>query len=477
MLLQLLHKELLELTRERRVRVAAVALWLLSAVAITNGALHLHRYAALHAEAEAESYHQWLQQGDKNPHSGAHFGVYVFKPVPALALWDKGVDDYYGTSLWLEPHRQTNIEYKPIQDQTALARFGTLWPATVFTLLAPLLLLLLSYNAINREREAGTLALLQSAGVRPATLVGAKLLAVLLVGAAVTVPVYVLAQAVAALNVGWTAYAPSLGMAAVMLLGYGLYHALFAVVGLLCSLLIPNTAGSLAAGLVCWMLAGVLLPRGASEASERVVPQATAFSFYQDVRADMSSGIDGYGDGAARRAQIEAEALKRYGVASLDSLPVNFAGLSLLASEDFSWRVFDKHFGGVAEAMQTQRARLGRWSLLSPVLSMQLAAQGLSGTDMAASLSFSHQAEQHRRLIQTIVNEGYMNAGRGNDCGVVAGEELWSQVPPFAFASAGFAEVWTANRVYLFVVALWLALGAAALFVIAGRTLKLHSHV
>lgn len=477
MLLTLLRKELLELSRERRIRVAAFVFWALSLVAIANGALHLHRYASLHAEAQAESYHQWLKQGDKNPHAGAHFGVYVFKPVSALALWDKGVDDYYGTSLYLEPHKQTNIEYKPIQDQTALARFGTLWPATVFTLLAPLLMLLLSYNSINRESKGGTLSLLQTAGVSTSVLVSSKLLAVLIAGAVVTVPVFVLAQAVTALSVGSSAYLPSLAAVGVLGLSYGLYHALFAVVGLLCSLLIPNGAGALTAGLVCWMVAGVLIPRGASGLATSVAEPATAFAFYQNVRADMTSGIDGYGDGEQRKKRLEAEVLERYGVDSLAALPVNFVGLSLLASEDFSWRVFDKHFGAVAAAMQAQRTRLGAWSLLSPALAMQLAGQGLSATDMAASLSFSEQAEQHRRRIQTIVNEGYAAAGKGNDRGVVAGEELWGKVPAFEYQFAGFAEVWQLNRGYVLTLVGWLAVLTIGLYAFSSARLKLHGHV
>ena len=109
----------------------------------------------------------WLDQGDKNPHSAAHFGRYAFKPSPALAYVDRGLDAYLGTTVWLEAHWQNPFELRPAEDRTALQRFGDLTAALVLQLLIPLFIVLLAFPTFAGERESGTLRLLLSAGAEP----------------------------------------------------------------------------------------------------------------------------------------------------------------------------------------------------------------------------------------------------------------------------------------------------------------------
>ena len=47
----------------------------------------------------------WDGQGEKNPHSAAHFGTFAFKPKYPLSLIDQGVDKYVGISIFLEAHK------------------------------------------------------------------------------------------------------------------------------------------------------------------------------------------------------------------------------------------------------------------------------------------------------------------------------------------------------------------------------------
>ena len=66
----------------------------------------------------------WETQGEKNPHSAAHYGVYAFKPRLALSFVDEGVDSFTGTSVWLEAHRQNDFLLRPAQEATAVQRIG-----------------------------------------------------------------------------------------------------------------------------------------------------------------------------------------------------------------------------------------------------------------------------------------------------------------------------------------------------------------
>ena len=168
------RKEARELLRDGRFRWGAALVCCLLAVALLSGWQHYSAVSASHTAAAEESWDRWLAQGEKNPHSAAHYGVYAFKPMTPLSLVDQGVNAYTGVFTWLEAHNQNPFEYQPAKDGPALGRFGQLTAAGVLQLLLPLLIILLGFGAVAGEREAGTLRLLLSAGVKRETLAVGK---------------------------------------------------------------------------------------------------------------------------------------------------------------------------------------------------------------------------------------------------------------------------------------------------------------
>lgn len=82
-------------------------------------------------KAQIESRKSWENQGSRNPHSAAHFGVYAYKPKMPRSLVDSGLDTYTGTNIWVEAHYQNPARGRPIEDATALQRFGELKAAVV----------------------------------------------------------------------------------------------------------------------------------------------------------------------------------------------------------------------------------------------------------------------------------------------------------------------------------------------------------
>jgi ABC-2 type transport system permease protein len=77
-----------------------------------------------HNEAKKNARSEWLGQGQKNPHSAAHYGTYAFKPNYPLALIDNGVDKFSDVSTFLEARRRSDEQYMAAQDLTAFSRFG-----------------------------------------------------------------------------------------------------------------------------------------------------------------------------------------------------------------------------------------------------------------------------------------------------------------------------------------------------------------
>ena len=74
MIVTVARKEFRGVLRDGRVLVSAGVLLLLGLVALASAGA---RYASLNSEraiAQALIQAQWIEQGDKNPHSAAHYG-------------------------------------------------------------------------------------------------------------------------------------------------------------------------------------------------------------------------------------------------------------------------------------------------------------------------------------------------------------------------------------------------------------------
>ena len=176
MIVTIARKEFRGVLRDGRVLVSAGVLLLLGLVALASAGA---RYASLNSEraiAQALIQAQWIEQGDKNPHSAAHYGIHAFRPALPLSFFDPGVLAYEGVSIWLEAHKRNFPAGRPADDLTALARFGELSLGFVFQALVPLGLLLMTYAAFSSERESGTLRQLLASGVTPAQLFAGKFL-------------------------------------------------------------------------------------------------------------------------------------------------------------------------------------------------------------------------------------------------------------------------------------------------------------
>ena len=142
-----------ELSRDGRFRLTAALLVVLTVVAGLAGWQQVNALRAEAAAAATGERGRWLDQGNKNPHSAAHYGIYAFKEPRPLAVVDPGVQAYLGSAVYLEAHKQNEPLYRPAQDGTALQRFGDLSPALVGQALLPLLVILLGFAAFAGERE------------------------------------------------------------------------------------------------------------------------------------------------------------------------------------------------------------------------------------------------------------------------------------------------------------------------------------
>jgi ABC-2 type transport system permease protein len=381
--------------------------------------------------AQSQSYQQWVEQGPKNPHSASHFGQYAFKELSALSSFDPGVNAFSGVTVWMEAHKQNDVRYRPARDASSLQRLGTLTPAFVLQVLAPLLLILLGFSMFSGERERGTQTLCSISGVTPQTMLAGKLFA-----SAVVVLLMVL-PAIAAVSIAGDShavhehFAPDFwARAGFMALAYLAYLGGFACLGAGVSALVSSSRIALVILLGFWIINSFMMPRWMSDVANQRYATPSAIEFQEKIAQARKASTAHDATHPAYQGLLKTT-LARFGVQDPKELPFDFDGLVLKQDDEFGYRVFDQIYGQLwAQFMHQERFKT--WAgLVVPVLAIQQTSMGLAGTDLAHHLQFARAAEQHRRSIQTLTANDLIRNRRFGDRDYVAGPELWKTIPPF----------------------------------------------
>jgi ABC-2 type transport system permease protein len=468
MILRIAQKEITETLRDGRFRASAAIVFTLLAASLLLGWRHHAEVSAQHNAARQSTRNQWLNQGKKNPHSAAHYGVYAFKPNSPLALVDHGTNDYTGVAVWLEAHKQNEFKYRPAQDATSVQRFGELTGAAVLQLLVPLLIILLAFDAFSGERELGTLRQLLSLGVKPGSLTAGKSLGISASLLMLLVPAAALGSLAISAASSSGEITGALPRAAWMTLGYLLYYGALIGVTLAVSALASSSRTALIALLGFWMLNALVAPRAASDIAKSLRPAPSAFEFAQTIESAMKNGIDGHDPAAERTSRLKQDLLKKYNVSRIEDLPVNFTGVSLQEGENHGNAVYDRVFGQLWKTFAEQETIHRTVALFAPGLATRSVSMAFAGADFSHHAHFATAAEEYRRGIQRTMNDDIMrNAGKSGP--YLAADELWSKVSAFDYKSPDAGWVLQQQGPALLILSVWCVLAIAAAYWAVGR--------
>lgn len=467
MILSLASMELRLLRRDPRV---GWALLTLAALVLLSFAVSTWDNARSNAQKNAVAVAErarWLQQGDKDAHSAAHYSIYAFKPAAALSALDNGVDPFVGQTVWLEAHVQNDMLYRPQGDYSVLQRAGLAHPAALLNGFAPLAALLLAFTVIALDRERGTLRFALGAALHPHRIVLAKYIAIvgLLLGLLV-IPVTVAAFAGAAVQ--GELRGDVLLRLALWAAAMSAYLAALAAIGVAVCLLARNTRVALVLLIGLWILLAIALPRWSNSAVEAAQPLPAFQSVKQQIQKEGSSSW-AHEIGAER----EQELLKRYGVERREDLPVDLRGAMLDMSERHGYDVFDRILGGFYDRVEAQDRAFARWGFLSPSIALHSLSMALAGTDFSHHRHFIDGAEHYRRDLINRMNASLM-ADPHNDDGAarpMADHHLWEQVGEFRYRAPALCDGWRVAPEAAFALLVWLA-GAGILLTFAIRRLR-----
>lgn len=454
MLTLIARKDIREFVRDGRMAWAGGLVLVLLLTAIALGWQHQSTLQSERVAGQALDYDAWLNQGERHPHNAADQGMHVFKPQPPLSILDPGIDPFVGSTIWLQAHRQSETKFRPAQDATGLKRFGDLSPAWLLQVLAPLLIIILGFNAFATEREQGTLRQLLSLGVTGRKLLWGKALALTAALGVLLVPGTVIGIGAVLSGSGQAMLGDVLVRLLLLGLAYGLYLGAFIFLVLGVSALCTRARTALFILLAIWICTVLIAPRTIADLAGKAYPSPTRLGFESALSSDLG-------------AASETAWTENFNVSQAwdPALPLNQWGRALQVDDRSGYGVLDEHFGELWDTFEKQQKLQEIIGVVSPVVSLRAFSMAAAGTDFSHHRDFSEAAERQRRLLQEIVSDDLvLNADTLGDrhFSYKAGPEFWAKFPRFEYRSpsASFAlrEHWPGLAV------LMLALLASLLF-------------
>lgn len=459
----IIFKELKELTRDGRFKIATGILLILLFVAAITGINQYQKNNQQYIESVDKERTIWETQDEKNPHSAAHYGTYAFKPLFALSLFDYGVTKYTGNSIFLEAHNRNEASFSEASDQTSLARFGTLSINFVLIYLFPLIIILIGYNSYTKEFEHQTFKLLKSQGVHPVKLALGKWLATF-------IPVFIL-TAVIFLATGlvlssldglaffsWTSLL-------VLFVSYSFYYLIITTVTVLISMWSKSSGMSLVSSLGVWIIFSFITPKIATNFANTSYPYPSKSEFSSRISEDKKNGLDGHNPWNEAAKKLEEETLKKYGVDSLSQLPFNYAGYRMQKGEEHEAKIYEKHYNILNEIAVNQNNTYKSLSFISPFIPVRFLSMDITHTSDNLHWKFTKAAEKYRIEKQKFLNYDIKDNAKKGESGYKMSSEKFKKLPKFNFIPPKLPQVLKENMQNLLFLALWFALPFAGLII------------
>ena len=345
------------------------------------------RHERLHQQETAEE--TFLDQPARHPHRMVHYGHYVFRAPPPLALFDPGVDSVTGQSMFLEGHRQNSVMFADARAEARTGGFGSLSPAKLYHFFLPLLIIALGHAVILRERESRTLGPILSQGITGPQLFLGKLTAMLWLVGLLSLPA--LFSAIVA-----SFYSESLFVALTLYTAHLTYLSIWAALTVLVSLITRSRGLALGVLLAVWVVTVLVVPRiGVTSASAAISSEGKIIT---DMRMndDLRKLGDGHNASDPAFDKLKADTLTKYNVETVDQLPVNYRGIVASNSEAKLTNTLNEYAEKRMQREAAQGAHLSNFSWLSPYLAISGASRNLAGTDLATHHRFLREAEALR---------------------------------------------------------------------------------
>lgn len=360
---------------------------------------------------------QLVQQKMQEMSSWMAFSTQIYRAPNPLQIFNAGISHDIGRFSVIQPSESINVTNSIYADDPIFALFRFLDLSFIVQIVLSLLAILFTYNAINGEREDGTLRLVFSNALprlkfMAAKLVGAwtglviPLLVPLLLG-------FLLIQFyhIHFTDAQWLQIFSFLGIAL-------LYFTFFIGLGILVSALNRHSAGSFLILLVIWVSLVLIWPRFGAMVAARLVPSPSL--------AEVEGQIDGYAKDRWNQytAEIESNFRAREqqtaGMSPADREAYNQENMWKWMEQNETARrqvEADIHQASrrLREELRNKKAVQERLALIlvrfSPVSAFQLASMNLTDTDIWLKPRFENALEIYHQIMTAFVEQKQKTGG------------------------------------------------------------------
>jgi ABC-2 type transport system permease protein len=210
------------------------------------------------------------------------------------------------------------------------------------------------------------------------------------------------------------------------------------------------------------------------------VPLRNRFQTDVAIARDLRQLGDSHNPDDPHFAAFKQSVLDRYGVATVEDLPVNYKGVVAVEGERMTSSLFNLYAANSFAAQERQNGLVDVVALASPAMALRSMSMAAAGTDLAGHRRFVEQAEAFRYALVQRLNQLQAEAvSYADDTAEDAGADRrkriaadnWRAAPDFHFAAPTGATLAAQAMPPLAIVLGWLAL-AAALLAVATRRLE-----
>ena len=406
------------------------------------------------------------------------------KPDP-MQIFVSGVNNDVGRLSTISSFEGVRLRNSIYSDDPIFAVFSFIDLTFIFQVVLSLFAILFTYDAINGERESGTLQLsFANAIPRPQYLLGKFLGALLGLVVPLLIPILLGVLLVMFLQVELTALHWS--KLATLLAISLLFFACFVALGLLISALTKRSAISFLVALVAWVLFVLIIPRGAVMAAGQIVPvpsvaeiEAQRDGYEREQWQKHTAGLqERWNKRNAATAGMSAEERRAY----MDDHEWEW-----MEEEDKNRKAMQKEIElfslKLREELRNRKINQERLafslSRFSPASAYQLAAMNLASTDIAVKTRYEDAMQLYRTAFNEAVDkkreadgghdgiqmrwdsESGMKITLGRDGGALEVSDL----PRFTAPELSFAEALAPTIVDFGLLAVYTMLAFAGAFV------------
>ena len=449
----IVFKELRELLRDGRFKITISISLLLLVIALITGLNQYKAQEKQYRDSMSKERDMWETQGEKNPHSAAHYGTYAFKPKFALSLFDNGVTKYTGNTIFLEAHNRNEASFSEASDQTSLTRFGTLSINFVLLYLFPLIIVLTGSNMFTKEVEQGTLTLLKSQGISPVKLALGKWISLALPMLVLTLFVFLVTGLILS-NLEYLVFFSWMNL--LVIFGcYCLYYAVVITITLWVSMRSKSSGIALVTSLVIWIGFSFIAPKVATNFANSNHPYPSKTEFLSRISEDKKNGLDGHNPWNKAAKELELATLAEYGVDSIEQLPFNYSGYRMQKGEEHEAEIYAKHYTILRGIAQDQGRTYQSLSFISPFISLRFLSMEFANTSDNLHWKFMESAEQYRIEKQRFLNYDIKDNSNYGQRGYKMTQDKFKNLAKFSFIPPNLSEILSENTQNIFLLICW----------------------